>query len=347
MPKYVIKRLLLAVLTCFVILTLTFVLMKMLPFTEPTGSLSIKWAYYNKQVNLGYVIYKETPVNNLGECLWEAPASVTGGNPAYFYKAPIISQYFNWLGNIFTKWDWGTSTAIKPNFSAMDIIASRLPVSMSINIISVVIAVPLGIILGIVAALNKNKLTDHIISTAVMVFISVPSFVIISLLLLWFCYENKWLPSQWPSSGLSLEKRFLGYIIPVVSLSFGSVCGYTRFTRAELCEVMSSDYLLLASTKGLTKRQSIIRHALRNAMVPIVPSIIAEFIGILGGSMILESLYTIPGIGRLFIDCINLKDYNVLMTDMAVFTMISLAAGVLLDISYGFIDPRIRMGAKK
>ena len=218
---------------------------------------------------------------------------------------------------------------------------------MSINIISVVIAVPLGIILGIVAALNKNKLTDHIISTAVMVFISVPSFVIISLLLLWFCYENKWLPSQWPSSGLSLEKRFLGYIIPVVSLSFGSVCGYTRFTRAELCEVMSSDYLLLARTKGLTKRQSIIRHALRNAMVPIVPSIIAEFIGILGGSMILESLYTIPGIGRLFIDCINLKDYNVLMTDMAVFTMISLAAGVLLDISYGFIDPRIRMGAKK
>lgn len=109
---------------------------------------------------------------------------------------------------------------------------------------------------------------------------------------------------------------------------------------------MSSDYLLLARTKGLTRRQSIVRHALRNAMVPIVPSIIAEFIGILGGSMILESLYGIPGIGGLFIECISKSDYNVLMVDMAVFTMISLLAGVLLDISYGFIDPRIRMGEK-
>ncbi len=348
MAKYVLKRLLLAVVTCFAILTLTFVLMKCLPFAEPTGALSVKWAFYQKQVNLGYVIQSETALSEYGDALWVAPESVVGiGNTVYFYKAPIITQYFHWLGNIFTAWDWGTSTAIKPNFSAMSIISSRLPVSMGINIISVIVSVPLGILLGVIAALKKNKMTDHIISTLVMIFISVPSFVIISLLILWFCYNNSWLPSQWPSSNVDAKTRALGYIIPVISLSFGSICGYCRFTRAELCEVMSSDYLLLARTKGLTRRQSIIRHALRNAMVPIVPSIIAEFIGILSGSMILESLYGIPGIGRLFIDSINLKDYNVLLTDMAVFTMISLAASVLLDISYGFIDPRIRMGAKK
>ena len=133
----------------------------------------------------------------------------------------------------------------------------------------------------------------------------------------------------------------------MVALSFGSICGYARFTRAELCEVMSSEYLLLARTKGLTKRQAILRHALRNAMVPIVPSILAEFIGILGGSMILENLYGIPGIGSLFVTAMNQKDYNVLFVDMAVFTSIGLLAGVVLDISYGFIDPRIRMGAKK
>ena len=109
---------------------------------------------------------------------------------------------------------------------------------------------------------------------------------------------------------------------------------------------MSSDYLLLARTKGLTKRQCIVRHALRNAMVPIVPSILAEFIGILSGSMILENLYNIPGIGSLFVTALNSKDYNVLMVDMAIFTLVSLVAGVILDISYGFIDPRIRMGAK-
>jgi oligopeptide transport system permease protein len=110
---------------------------------------------------------------------------------------------------------------------------------------------------------------------------------------------------------------------------------------------MESEYLLLARTKGLTKKQAIMRHAFRNAMVPIVPSILAEFIGILGGSMILEKLYGIPGIGSLYINSLNAKDYNILFVDMAIFTTISLIAGVILDISYGFIDPRIRMGAKK
>ena len=146
---------------------------------------------------------------------------------------------------------------------------------------------------------------------------------------------------------MTYEQILKAFILPVFCLSFGSICGYCRFTRAELCEVMESDYLLLARTKGLTKRQAILRHALRNAMVPIVPSIIAEFLSIMGGSMILENLYGIPGIGSLFVDSLNAKDYNILFVDMAIFTTLGLLAGVLLDISYGFIDPRIRMGAKK
>ena len=132
-----------------------------------------------------------------------------------------------------------------------------------------------------------------------------------------------------------------------MSLSFGSICVYTRYVRAELCEVMSSEYLLLARTKGLTKNQAIVRHALRNAFVPILPMILSEFLGIFGGSMILEKLYGIPGIGGLFYDALNAKDYNVLFVDMALFTTISLVSGVFLDLSYGLIDPRIRMGAKK
>ena len=180
-----------------------------------------------------------------------------------------------------------------------------------------------------------------------MILISIPSFILITFLLLFLCYNNTWLPSKWPASTATDTQKFLGYIIPVFSLSLGSIAGYTRFTRAELCEVMSSDYLLLARTKGLTKKQAILRHALRNAMVPIVPSILAEFLSIMGGSMILERLYGIPGIGSLFVDSMNGKDYNVLFVDMAIFTTFGLLAGVLLDISYGFIDPRIRMGAKK
>jgi oligopeptide transport system permease protein len=169
----------------------------------------------------------------------------------------------------------------------------------------------------------------------------------ITVLMSVLCYGFGWLPTQWPSMSATTAERIKGYILPVVCLSFGSICGYARFTRAELCEVMASDYLLLARTKGLSKRQAILRHALRNAMVPIVPSILAEVIGLLGGSMILEQLYGIPGIGKLYVQSLNAKDYNVLFVDMALFTMIGLIAGVFLDISYGFIDPRIRMGAKK
>jgi len=319
--------------------------MKMLPFNKPVGTDASIYAYYTNQVNLGFVVDLSEENTALGEYLWKYvdPGKVTH----IYYVKPIADQYFAWLRNIVTKWDWGTSTYVMPNVSAMYIIVTRIGVTISVNIVSVIISVPLGILLGIWAALKKNKITDHVISTLVMVFISVPSFVIISLLMLWLAYNTGWLPTQWPSVSAPTQTRVLGYIIPVLSLSFGSICGYCRFTRAELCEVMSSEYLLLARTKGLTRGQSIVRHALRNAMVPIFPSILSEFIGILGGSMILEQLYGIPGIGRLYITALNASDYNVVFVDMAVFTTISLLAGVLLDISYGFIDPRIRMGAKK
>ena len=342
MVKYSIKRVLLALITAFIILSLTFILVKALPFSKPVGTEADRFPYYQEQWRLGYLIRSNVPLTQ-----YSLLDKLTVGNATYYYyQKPIMEQYFHWLGNIVTKWDWGTSTQVKANFDAMYIIGERLPVSISLNIISVIISVPLGILLGILAGLKKNTWIDHTISTLVMIFISIPSFVIISFLIYFLAYQTNLLPSKWPSVLESTQVKVLAYIIPVISLSFGSICGYCRFVRAELCEVMSSEYLLLARTKGLTKNQAIVRHALRNAMVPILPSILAEFIGLLGGSMILEKLYGIPGIGSLYIDALNLKDYNVLMVDMAVFTMIGLLANIILDLSYGFIDPRIRMGMK-
>lgn len=340
MWKYVLKRIGLALITAFIILSLTFILMKLIPYQKPIGTISEQFSYYSKEVYLGYIETSETILEGRGSYLWE-------NDGLYYYQVPIFTQYFKWLKNIITKWNWGTSVSVNPNLSATTIIANRIPVSMSLNIISTLISVPLGILLGIWAALKKNKPTDTIISTSVMILISVPSFVLITFLILFFGYMNGILPTKWPASTAPLETKILGYVIPITALSLGSIAGYCRFTRAELCEVMSSDYLLLARTKGLTKRQAILRHALRNAMVPIVPSILAEFLSIMGGSMILENLYGIPGIGSLFLEALNAKDYNVLFVDMAIFTTFGLMAGILLDISYGFIDPRIRMGAKK
>lgn len=314
----------------------------MLPLTKPIGLPPLQIAFYDNQVRLGYMVKLSNNLDNSAEAI------VNDGGMMHYYKSlPIIKQYLSWLGNIVTKWDWGTSTKLVPNTSAMDIIAQRLPVSLRLNVITLVIAVPIGFILGITAALQKNRPADHIISTSVMVFISTPSFVIITFLMIIFSYSLGWLPTQWPSTQASLNLRVLAYIIPVASLSFGTIAGFTRYTRAELTEIMSSEFLLLARTKGLTKRQTVLRHALRNSLVPIVPMIIGEFIGILSGSMILENLYGIPGIGDLFVNAISQKDYNVVMVDMAIYTLIGLFATLLVDLSYGIVDPRIRMGARK
>ena len=346
MLKYSIKRIILALITAFIILSLTFILVKSLGIADTTfgAKENVKHAFYLNQLNLGYVVRFDHEVSGYGPLLAKFEVD---GVKEFYYARPILEQYFSWLKNIFTAWDWGESTSIELRQPATQIIFSRLPTSMYINIVSVVVSVPLGIGLGILAGLKKNTWIDHLISTLVMVFISIPSFVVISFLMYFLCFKNQLLPTIWPSPSDSMKNKILAYFIPVMSLSFGSICGYTRFVRAELCEVMSSEYLLLARTKGLTKNQAITRHALKNAFVPILPSILAEFIGIFGGSMILEKLYGIPGIGDLYIRAINEKDYNVLMVDMAIFTTVGLLAGIVLDLSYGFIDPRIRMGEKK
>ena len=132
----------------------------------------------------------------------------------------------------------------------------------------------------------------------------------------------------------------------VLSLSFGSIAGYARFTRAELTEVLTSEFMLLARTKGLTRSQATVRHALRNSMVPIFPSIIGEFISVMSGSLIIEKIFSVPGVGGLYLAAINSQDYDFFMLLSAFYTLIGLAAGIVIDISYGIIDPRIRMGAK-
>lgn len=345
MVRYTIKRIFLAFVTAAIILTLTYFLMKLLPFSKPGGMKANElYVFFLKQVSLGYVVEYEMPQPHLGEYLFFYENN-TGQH--YFYLRSAGEQYAIWVKGIFTEWNWGPSTVISPNVDAMVIISGRLWTTVSINLWPALISVPAGIGLGIWAALKKNTMTDHIISTLVMIFISVPSFIVITLLMSWLAYSTGWLPSQWPKPSDPIGMRISGYVIPTLALSFGSICGYCRFTRAELTEVMSSDFLLLARTKGLTRSQAIVRHALKNAMVPILPSILAEIIGLLGGSMILEQLYGIPGVGKLYVTAISAKDYNVLMADMSFYTLIGLTSGVLLDLSYGFIDPRIRMGAKK
>ena len=345
--KYVIERILFIFLTAFIILSITYILLQCLPLEPNATNFNEEFRFWQQQVTLGFY-YEVTDINQIAAKKYEQMVTINGQN-YYFAPYPILYRYYVFLKNVFLHWDWGRSTSVGLNQNAMSIIMMRLPASMKLNIISIIISVPLGLGLGIWAALKKNTATDAAISTIIMIFISVPSFVLISFLLLAF-KQIPGFPIRWPSQANAAADPLLAveaYIIPVLSLSFGSICSFARYTRAELCEVMSSEFLLLARTKGLTRAQSVTRHALRNSLVPIVPMIIAQFISILSGSMVLEQIYGIPGIGSLFVTALTGKDYPVIMVDMAVYTLIGLFATLIIDLSYGIVDPRIRMGAKK
>lgn len=318
MFKYVLKRLGLMLMSFFIIVTICFFLVKMLPIVI--------------DVQLG----KDTEI-------LKAQLRARG------YYDPVIVQYFRYLYKIVAEGDWGIGVNM-PEFRGKpvwDTFVTMLPPTVLINVYSSLFAVPLGILLGIYAALRKNKWQDHVVSTVVMIFISVPGYVVAFMLQYLICYKLGWLPiTMNPGYDYFSWNMFKSMLPAVFALSFGSIAGYARFTRAELTEILTGEYLLLARTKGLTRAQAIRRHALRNAMVPVFPSIIAEFISVMSGSLIIEKIFSIPGVGRLYLASVTSQDYDFFMMLSAFYTFIGLAAGIVVDISYGFIDPRIRMGAK-
>ena len=317
--KYVLKRLFLMIFTLFIITTICFVLIRILPRELPTDKVQAEAI----------------------KARWEALG----------YNEPLITQFFIYLKNIVTKWDWGTSWYIQIRQPAWDLLTGRLLPTVLVNVYSLIPSIAIGILLGIYAAIKKNKWQDSLISTLVMVFVSVPSYVYAFLVQYFLYFKLGWLPLQVYSladAGGSwfTGKMFVSMIAPVLALSFGTIAGMCRFTRAELTETLTSDYMLLARTKGLTRAQATSRHALKNAMVPILPMIISSFIGVLGGSFIIEQIFAIPGVGQLYLQSISLFDYDVFMLDCVFYVFIGLLAGIVVDLSYGFIDPRIRMGEK-
>ena len=323
MLKYVIKRVLFLILTFFIIISMCYILIRLLPNEDAM--------IFGKDMHLVQMSrYRQ------GLC-------DINGNPI-----PLWQQYLNFIWKTLICGNWGVSEKLYFTQDCFEVFVSKLPGTVLVNCYSSLFAVPLGLVLGIYAALKKNKWQDHFISTGVMVMVSVPSYVYAFLIQFVLCFKLRWFPLQMdPGYDYFSWSMFRSMVPAILAMSLGSIAGYARFTRAELTEVLTSEYLLLARTKGLTRSQTTVRHALRNAMVPIFPSIIAEFIAVLGGSLIIESIFGIPGVGPLYVDSINNKDYNFFMLLSAFYTLIGLVAGIVVDLSYGFIDPRIRMGSKK
>lgn len=316
MFKYVLKRIVLMLMVFMVIISICFVLVKLLPTTVATQ--------FGKDMQI-----------------------IELRREALGYNKPILVQYGIFLKRSLLGGDWGASEALYIGQDVWQIFISKLPATMLVNVYAMLFSVPIGLMLGIYAALKKNRWQDHVISTGIMIFVSVPGFVTAFFVQYFLCFKLQLFPMQMlPGEDYFTWEMFLSLVPPILSLGFGTIAGLARFTRAELCEVLTSDFMLLARTKGLTRAQATSRHALRNSMVPIFPMIIGEFIGIIGGSLIIEQIFGIPGVGPLYIKSITARDYNFYMLLSAFYTFIGLASGILVDLSYGFIDPRIRMGEK-
>jgi oligopeptide transport system permease protein len=321
--KYVVKRVLFMLLTFFIIISIAFILIRLLPNDPPQQ--------FGKDMQL--VLMSR----------WRQGLTDKDGNPI-----PLIIQYFNFIKNTLIGFDWGTSERLHFGLDCFEVFLEKLPNTILVNAYSSLLSVPVGLMFGIYAALKKNKWQDHLISTGVMVLVSVPSYVYAFLIQYVLCFKLKLFPVVMKAGYDYFSWDMFRSMFPaVLALSLGSIAGYARFTRAELTEVLTSEYLLLARTKGLTRAQTTVRHALRNAMVPIFPSIISEVIAVLSGSLIIESIFVVPGVGDLYVDSITALDYNFFMLLSAFYTAIGLTAGIVVDLSYGIIDPRIRMGSKK
>ncbi len=316
MFKYVLKRIALMLMVFLIIISICFVLVKLLP---------------------------NTPANQFGKDM----ALIEMRREALGYNKPLIVQYGIFLQKSLLGGDWGLSEALYIGQDVWQIFISKLPATMLVNVYAMLFSVPVGLLLGIYAALKKNRWQDHLISTGIMVFVSVPGFVTAFFVQYFLCHRLQWFPMQMlPGDDYFTWAMFMSLVPAILSLGFGTIAGLARYTRAELCEVLTSDFMLLARTKGLTRGQATVRHALRNSMVPIFPMIIGEFIGIIGGSLIIEQIFGIPGVGPLYIKSITARDYNFYMLLSAFYTLIGLSSGILIDLSYGFIDPRIRMGER-
>jgi len=264
------------------------------------------------------------------------------------YNKPYMVQFGLFLKNVFTEFNWGVSEKLYYGRDVAQVFFEKLPATIIVNLYSIIFSIPLGIGLGIFAALNKNSWIDYVVSTATMVCISVPSFVYAFVIQYCFSFKINLLPFLMMSgTDYFTWPMFVSMLPAVMSLSFGVIAGFTRTTRAELTEVLTSEYMLLARTKGLTKAQAIVRQAMKSCMVVILPSIFGNFVGILGGSLIIEKIFGVPGVGGLTLNAIQGRDYNVFILTTCFYTAIGLVASLVVDISYGFIDPRIRMGAKK
>ncbi|MFZ2634936.1 MAG: ABC transporter permease subunit [Rectinemataceae bacterium] len=253
----------------------------------------------------------------------------------YHMDEPLPTQYFRYLGDVL-RWDFGPSYRYR-DLTVNEIIDNALPVSVGLGVTALVLAVVSGISVGIISALKQNKWQDYTAESIAVIGISVPLFVVGPLLQLFFGMKLKILPiGQWITvHGLK------AVILPAITLSFPYFAYIARLSRASILETLRSDYVRTARAKGLPERTVIWKHVLKGSLLPVVTYLGPAFSGIIVGSTVVETTFMVPGLGRPFVQAALNRDYTLIMAEVIVYSLILVVMNLVVDILYGFLDPRI------
>ena len=254
---------------------------------------------------------------------------------AYDLDAPLHQQLLNYISGVL-RGDFGPSYRY-PDYTVSELIFSALPVSAQIGAASLLVALLLGTLAGVWVAVRRNTLTDRLVTALAMTGISIPVFVIAPLLVLVFAVQLRWLPASWAgSAGID------GLLLPVVALSLPQIAYVARLMRVSMIEVLSSDYIRAARAQGLPTATIVTAHALRPSLLPLLSYLGPAIAAVLTGSVVVEQIFGVPGLGQLFVRASLNRDYPLVLGIVILYAVLVIALNLIVDILYGFVDPRIR-----
>lgn len=301
---YILKRLLLAIVTVWIVITITFFVTRAVP---------------------GGPFQSEKALTAEAEAALKAK---------YGLDKSVGEQYVTYLKDVVTEFDFGPSLKQRGR-NVTEIIVDGMSVSLQLGLIAAFSALVVGVVLGSVAALRRNKIIDRIIMVVTTAFVSMPSFIIGSLLLLWIAVELNWLPANGEAEG--------GLILPVITLMLYPMAYITRLTRSSMLDVLGQDYIRTAKAKGVSGRKIIFGHALKNSLIPVITYFGPMLAYIVTGSLVVEKIFAVPGIGRDFVNSITNRDYPLIMGTTIVLAVLIVTMNLISDILYKVVDPRITL----
>ena len=273
-------------------------------------------------------------------------------NALYGLDKPLAEQYVGWVTRM-VRLDFGNSMS-SDSRPVWEKIRERLPLTLGMNLGALFLTLLIGVPIGIISACRQGGVFDRASTVFVFIGFAMPGFWLGLLLMMLFGVELEWLPVSGITSFDFESYGFWGKLwdlaqhlaMPLFVYTFGSLAAMSRFMRSSMLEALRQDYIVTARAKGLSSRKVVMRHALRNALLPLITLLGLSIPGLIGGSVIIESIFALPGLGQLFYTAVLARDYPLIMGNLVLGAMLTLAGNMLADLAYGFADPRIRRGAK-